>query len=61
MINTTSQSGKTISYVSEYVMDTLAEFADLPVFPECGYGSTCFVIENSSVYMLNGDNEWKEI
>lgn len=35
MINTTSQSGKTISYVSEYVMDTLAEFADLPVFPEC--------------------------
>ena len=40
---------------------TLAEFADLPIFPECAYGSTCFVIENSSVYMLNGDNEWKEI
>lgn len=61
MINITKQSGKETVYVTEFVVDTIAEVANLPVCPSISKGSTAIVIENSSVYMLGGDNEWKQL
>lgn len=45
--------------VVEIVADTIADVENLPKY--VGVGSTCIVIENSSVYMLGNDNEWHEI
>ena len=45
--------------VVEIVADTVADVENLPKY--VGVGSTCIVIENSSVYMLGNDNEWHEI
>jgi len=46
--------------VVEFTADTVADVDDLPT-EEISAGSTCFVIENSSVYMLNNIGEWHEI
>lgn len=54
----TTQSGQTTAYVSELVIDTLADLSELPVFPDVAKGSNAIVLENSSVYMLGVDNEW---
>lgn len=56
MISITKQSGKETTYVTEFVADTESEIATLPT--NCAIGSTCFIIENSSVYMLNGSRIW---
>lgn len=45
--------------VVEIIADTIADVENLPKY--VGVGSTCIVIENSSVYMLGNDNEWHEI
>jgi hypothetical protein len=51
-----NQNGKVSYGVEEYVADSLAEITKLPT--SCSPGSTCFVIENSSVWMLNGQKVW---
>lgn len=54
-------SGKESAYMAELIADTTADLTSLPVYPEVSYGSNCFVIETSSVFMLNTKNEWKEV
>lgn len=44
----------------EYIVDTEADIADLPV-DDNAPGSTAFVIETSAVYMFNTEGEWIEI
>ena len=46
-------------YHSEYVVDTRAEMKDVPT--TCETGSTCIVLEDSSVWMLDTEKHWKEI
>jgi hypothetical protein len=46
-----SNSGKTAYGVKKYVVDTVSEIVNLPT--NITIGSTVFVIENSSSYMLN--------
>lgn len=45
--------------IVSYCCDSVTDVADLP--KEDNVGSTCFVIENSTVYMLGNDKEWHEI
>lgn len=58
MINIREQSGKTTAYVTEFTVDKEDEIANLPIFPSCAKGSVCLCIEDSTVYILNGENEW---
>ena len=60
MINVIKQSGKDTAYVNEYVADKETELADIDI-SDCVQGSTCFVIENSSVYMLDSNKVWRAI
>jgi hypothetical protein len=53
------ESGNTKKYVSELVADSLSDIDNLPT--NCRAGSTCFCIENLSVYILNNSNEWVKI
>lgn len=59
MIARTNQSGHTAYGLCEFVIDTPADLENLPI--DVPMGSTALVISNSSVYMLNGQGEWKEI
>ncbi len=44
----------------EYIASKQADVEDLP--KNVGHGSTCFVIENSNVYMFDAEvKEWKQI
>lgn len=43
----------------EITADTDADVEELPT--KYGVGSTCFVIDSSTVYMLNNEKEQKEI
>jgi len=61
MYEITSTSGKPSAYVTEFVADTIADVAELPVYPSCAPGSTCIVTETSTVYMLSADNTWHEL
>ena len=48
--------------VVNYVVGTEAEVAELPKKGLVAQGSTAFVIENSSVYMYDEENDvWKAI
>ena len=48
--------------VVEYVASFEADLANLPKDRLVAQGSTCFVIETSSVYMYDAEaNEWKAI
>ena len=49
---------KSAPYVTELVADTDADVKDIQV-DLYEPGTTCIVIENSSVYMLNTQKEWK--
>ena len=42
-----------------YMCDNLADIGILPT--DCGAGSTCIIIEDSSVWMLGTDKEWHKI
>lgn len=59
-IRITEQNGNAVHGVISVVCDKLTDLPDLPKY-DCEPGSTAFVIENSSVYMLNTAKEWKEI
>ena len=54
------QSNKNDYNYKEFIVDTDADITDLPT-KGVAPGSNCFVIETSTVYMLNNQNEWKEI
>ena len=58
MINRIKQSGNETTYLVEFTVDQETEIQDLPVYPHVAKGSLCLVIENCSVYILNGDNRW---
>lgn len=45
--------------VNSYVADTEEDVKSLPT--TCKMGSTAFIIETSSMYMLNSKGEWKKI
>lgn len=61
MINIRQQSGQERAYITEFIIDKEDEVANLPIFPQTAKGSTCLCIEDSSVYMLNGENQWVAI
>ena len=48
---------KSAAYVEEFVVNTDADVASIPV-DLIAPGSTCIVIGNASVYMLNTNKEW---
>lgn len=61
-------------HICEFVADTVADIANLPhintrgtqsgddfINDKVAAGSSCFVIENSSVYMLSNADVWTEI
>ena len=39
----------------QFIADTVA---DLETLPKCSMGSTCYVIENATKYMVNSAGEW---
>lgn len=54
------QQGDTVeSYVIECVCDTREDITTLPTTWKTG--SSCMVIEDSSVFMLNSNKEWVEL
>ena len=54
------RQGDTDQYnILQYCCDTREDLAKLPI--RDGAGSTCIVIEDSSVHMLNSEGQWKEI
>ena len=62
MINMISQGDTTTYEIVSLVADTEADIAtNIAEYPDAKPGSTWFVIETSSVYMLNNNKEWKEI
>ena len=54
-INSDSSQSGVVEIVADYVSDV--DSLDTSYYP----GSTCIVIENSSVYMLGTDHIWHEI
>ena len=46
-------------YHAEFVADARADIASLPT--DCEVGSSCIVIEDSSVWMLNTEHVWTEL
>lgn len=59
MVNYTAQSGEIQYNVVELVADTVADIANLPT--NCAPGSTCVVIENSSVWIIDSAGVWHEL
>ena len=54
-------NGNKITYgIKHYILDTEKDFDFLPSSKE-SMGTTCFVIENSKCYMVNGSLKWIEI
>ena len=47
------------NYILQYCCDTREDLAKLPTGD--GAGSTCIVIEDSSVHMLDSKGQWIEI
>lgn len=70
-----SLRGKTSRRVVEYIADTDADINDLPTSTTEGEpqegdstlhrcvekGSSCLVIDSSSLYMLNSEDEWVQM
>ena len=48
-------------YLTSLQADTRADIETLPIAPEVALGSDCLVIEDSSVWLLNSENKWKEL
>lgn len=61
MINIIKQSGRDSAYITEFVIDKIEDVANLPIYPNVSKGSSALVLEDSSVYILSGGNEWKKI
>lgn len=56
MINIISQSGKTTTYLKEFVIDTPEDVVNLPT--DVPMGSTALCIQNGEVYIFGGDEAW---
>ena len=61
MTSIMSQSGREVTYLTEFMADSVADIAELPGLDQCAPGSTCLVIDTSEVYMLKTDGTWKVI
>ena len=59
MYNIIRQGDTDQNNILQYCGDTREDLAKLPTGD--GAGSTCIVIEDSSVHMLNSEGQWKEI
>jgi hypothetical protein len=46
-------------YHAEYIVDTIDDMQNVPT--KCEVGSSCLVLEDSSVWVLNTEKEWVEI
>lgn len=54
-------NGNKITYgIKHYILDSKVDLDLLPPNKE-SMGTTCFIIENSKYYMINGKLEWIEI
>lgn len=54
------QQGDTVQNgIMEFVADTRADINSIPT--KWGMGSTCLVIEDSSVWILGSDKKWHEL
>jgi hypothetical protein len=54
------QQGDTVQNgIIEFVADTRADIDKIPT--KWGMGSTCLVIEDSSVWILGSDKKWHEL
>lgn len=65
MINVVAQRGEVEAYVMELIADKVSDVAETLEtqynLKTCAAGSTCIVIENSSVWMLGNDGHWHEL
>ena len=59
MYNITRQGNIDQYDLMSYMCDNRTDIETLPT--DCGAGSTCIVIEDSSVWMLGTDKTWKEL
>ena len=59
MYSISSNSGHTAYGTKDFICDTVADIADLPI--DITPGSTAFVIEGSLCYMLNNSQTWVEV
>ena len=60
MVYINKQGGTTQYGVIEYVADTASDLATIDI-KNWLMGSTCIVIDTSSVYMLGSDSQWHEL
>lgn len=55
-------NGEKIAYgIKHFNLDTEADLKKLKASKNAKMGTTCFVIETSKYYMLNGEQNWIEI
>lgn len=59
MINICAQSGKVSYNLTDFVLDTEDDVANLPI--DRAPGSKAFVIDTKTSYILNSHREWKKI
>ena len=59
MFKVTENGNQIQSYKVAITADSRNDVQDIPTTYEMG--STCFVIEDSSVWMLGGDKQWHEV
>lgn len=52
-------SDNTVPYYQEFIADTLNDVANLPT--SAAPGSTCLVLEDSSIWILGTDETWHTI
>ena len=49
--------------VADFFCDSVADVADLPQFAQdnnLSMGSSCYCIDNGTLYMMKSDGTWKE-
>ena len=59
MYSIISQGGVKQAHVTEFIVDTEVEVANLPKAPDIAVGSTCICTDSGKVYILAADNSWK--
>lgn len=58
MYNYMAQGGDVSYNIVEFSADSRS---DVDTLPKCAAGSTCIVIEDSSVWMINSEGIWIEL
>lgn len=59
MIQVIKEGGITKAYIKEYVVDTVAEIAELPT--NLTMGSSAICLEDKKTYYLSGQGRWVAI